>query len=393
MGSIEHPKKSAGGQLGKIDAPLGKKLQAVKWGEFRLGDLFDVLSYKQRFDANKVTLVENSGHPYIVRQGSDNGQKGFIDEDEIYLNDGNTISFGQDTATMFYQEKPYFTGDKIKILKPKMERFSKDNAQFFLATMRRSFSNFSWGTSSFSIGVIENQNITLPTTADNQIDFDFMESFIRELEEERVRELAAYLTASGLADTTLTASEQAALNAFDTLEWGEFRIGELFDVATGSLVSADKLHEGSIPRISVKTTDNGILGMYDTRSLHEARHHRNFISVNFFGNAFYHPYKASIEMKVHCLKIKNKDYTKESGLFFTALLNYILKDKFSYGDQLSSTDLKKLNLRISLPICNGSPDYAIMQDFISAVQKLVIKDVVAYADRKIAATKAVVGKT
>ncbi|MBR5507894.1 MAG: restriction endonuclease subunit S, partial [Clostridia bacterium] len=105
---------------GKIDSPLDKKLQAVKWGEFRLGDLFEVLSYKQRFDANKVSLVKSGGHPYIVRQSSDNGQKGFIDEDEIYLNDGNTISFGQDTATMYYQEAPYFTGDKIKILKPKL---------------------------------------------------------------------------------------------------------------------------------------------------------------------------------------------------------------------------------------------------------------------------------
>lgn len=36
---------------------------------------------------------------------------------------------------------------------------------------------------------------------------------------------------------------------------------------------------------------------------------------------------------------------------------------------------------------DGSPDYAAMRDFISAVQKLVIKDVVKYADQKIAATK------
>ena len=27
-----------------------------------------------------------------------------------------TISFEQDTATIFYQEKPYFTGDKIKVI-------------------------------------------------------------------------------------------------------------------------------------------------------------------------------------------------------------------------------------------------------------------------------------
>lgn len=52
--------------------------------------------------------------------GSNNGCRGFIEQDLIYLNAANTISFGQDTATMFYQEHPYFTGDKIKILSPKI---------------------------------------------------------------------------------------------------------------------------------------------------------------------------------------------------------------------------------------------------------------------------------
>ena len=59
MGSFKSLKKQTGGQPGKIDSPLEKKLQAVKWGEYKLGDLFEVLSYKKRFDANKVTLVEN----------------------------------------------------------------------------------------------------------------------------------------------------------------------------------------------------------------------------------------------------------------------------------------------------------------------------------------------
>lgn len=119
--------------------------------------------------------------------------KGFLNEDKKYLNDGNTISFGQDTATMFYQEKPYFTGDKIKILKPKTKRFNKINSMFFITEMTKAFSNFSWGSSSFSIDVISKQIISLPITSSGEIDFDFMESFIRELEEERIRELAAYL--------------------------------------------------------------------------------------------------------------------------------------------------------------------------------------------------------
>ena len=102
-----------------MNASLNEKLGTVKWGEFKLGDLFEVVSYKKCFDANKVAIIENRGHPYIVRQSTENGRKGNIDEPIKYLNPGNTISFGQDTATMFYQEKPYFTGDKIKILRPK----------------------------------------------------------------------------------------------------------------------------------------------------------------------------------------------------------------------------------------------------------------------------------
>ena len=126
-------------------------MKNVKWGEYKIDDVFEVKSYKKRFDANKVTILPNGKYPYVVRMGSNNGQKGYINENVEYLNKGNTISFGQDTATMYYQEKPYFTGDKIKILEPRDSKFNKMNAQFFIATMKRSFSAFSWGSSSFNV--------------------------------------------------------------------------------------------------------------------------------------------------------------------------------------------------------------------------------------------------
>ena len=94
----------------------------IEWGEFKVVDLFDVKTSKKRFDANKVKVLQ-VGYPYVVRTALNNGIKGFLNENEKYLNLGNTISFGQDTATIFYQEKPYFTGDKIKILVPKHKFF------------------------------------------------------------------------------------------------------------------------------------------------------------------------------------------------------------------------------------------------------------------------------
>lgn len=57
-----------------------------------------------------------------------------------------------------------------------------------------------------------------------------MESFIAELEAERIAELEAYLLATGLKDYTLTAKEQQILDGFETAKFEEFNVIDLFDV-------------------------------------------------------------------------------------------------------------------------------------------------------------------
>ncbi|WP_149032090.1 restriction endonuclease subunit S, partial [Flavobacterium psychrophilum] len=162
----------------------------LKWKEFNIGSLFDIDSYKKRFDANKV-IISETGKPYVVRTSLNNGIRGFINEDEQYLNDGNTISFGQDTATMFYQEQPYFTGDKIKIVKSKDKKFNKLNAQFFIATMTKSFSSFSWGSSSYNIKIIGNQQIQLPIHNDKP-NYELIETFITAIQKLVIKEVVLY---------------------------------------------------------------------------------------------------------------------------------------------------------------------------------------------------------
>ncbi|WP_064724807.1 restriction endonuclease subunit S [Moraxella catarrhalis] len=174
----------------------------VQWGEFRIGDLFDIQTSKKRFDANKVTILEIGRYPYVVRTALNNGIKGYIEEDTQFLNEGNTISFGQDTATVFYQEKPYFTGDKIKIIKPKNNFLSRINAQFILAMMAKSFAKFSWGSSSFKVAILENVIIQLPTK-NGEIDFDFMETLISAIQKLVIKDVVSY------ADKKIAATKQA----------------------------------------------------------------------------------------------------------------------------------------------------------------------------------------
>jgi hypothetical protein len=62
---------------------------------------------------------------------------------------------------------------------------------------------------------------------------------------------------------------------------------------------------------------------------------------------------------------------------------------YSYKNKLGGWNVVK-NKYIQLPIIYGKPDYAIMDTIISAMKKLVVRDVVQYADRKIGATKIVI---
>lgn len=140
---------------------------------------------------------------------------------------------------MFYQEKPYFTGDKIKILKPKYSQFSKKNAQFFLISMRKAFHGFSWGSSRFNVETLNNQKVLLPVREENLIDFDFMEKFIAELENQQVAKLSDYLTANGFDNYEVSNEELTALRKFTEIgidDWGTYTIGSLFaKVATKKL--------------------------------------------------------------------------------------------------------------------------------------------------------------
>ena len=373
--------------------PLNEKLENVKWGNYKLGDIFDILSYKKRFDANKVTIHETGQYPYIVRMGSNNGQKGFINEDIKYLNDGNTISFGQDTATVFYQEKPYFTGDKIKILKPKYKEFSKKNALFFVAALNLSFKSFSWGSSSFNIKIIKNVELTLPSTSDGQINFSFMEAFIAELEAERIAELeaeriaelSAYLRVTGLDDYQLTKDEEKALEKYKTYVWGSFNLKALYGKSTrGKRLKSEDRIPGMLAFVTAGEADEGVSAFIGNKvDIFD----KNTITIDMFGSAKYRNYQYGGDD--HVAIVHTEKIPMEAALFVTSAIHKVAHTgKFNYGHNFYAKDADALD--IMLPIKEGKPDYQEMKMLISAIQKLVIKDVVQYADLKINSTKQVI---
>lgn len=66
----------------------------------------------------------------------------------------------------------------------------------------------------------------------------------------------------------------------------------------------------------------------------------------------------------------------------------VIKCKYSYNNKATKIELK--NSIIHLLTHNNQPHYELMETLISAIQKLVIRDVVEYADRRIEATRQVI---
>ena len=154
--------------------------------------LFNIIPTKKKINASDVEF--NGKYPYVARGEGKNGIRGYIDYDEKYLNEANTISFGQDTATVNYQSHRYFTGDKIQVFKlnKKYGNLTEDKAIYLINAIKKVFERFLWGQQSYALDIISKIKITLPVTADGKPDFDYMERYIRVIEKLTIADVAKY---------------------------------------------------------------------------------------------------------------------------------------------------------------------------------------------------------
>ncbi|GAA7559077.1 restriction endonuclease subunit S [Helicobacter pylori] len=398
--------------------PLSSQLNAIKWGEFRLGDLFEVLPSKKIYHANTIkihdTQIENS-YPYVVRATTNNGIKGFIVDDPTFTNEKNTLSFAQDTFTVFYQKQPYFTGNKVKILKPKFAFKSPKILHFISAILQFILKPLTWGLGSTTESIAEFKfSIPLKPTAKTQtlkdIDFNFMEKFIAELEQCRLAELEAYLKATGLSNTTLSSDEENALNFFNGknsgggggntpcgLTWQSFKLGDLFEVLPSKKIyhaNTIKIHdtqiENSYPYVVHATTNNGIKGfIVDDPTFTNEKNTLSFAQDTF--TVFYQKQPYFTGNKVKILKPKFAFKSPKILHFISAILQFILKP-LTWG--LGSTTESIAEFKFSIPLKPTAKtqtldgiDFHFMCTLINALMKQTIQGVVQYSSAKIHATK------
>lgn len=331
-------------------------------------------------------LTDGDEYDYITRTSLNQGvlqTTGFVNDENI--NNAGTWSLGLLQMDFFYRKKPWYAGQFVRKIVPKIE--IPQGAILYFTTVLNKLKPILLSVLVRNVDeTFLNNTVNLPININNEIDFDFMESFIAELEAERVAELSVYLKVSGLDNYELSSEEERALQEYETLELKEFEYRDIFNrIKQGRRLKKDDQIPGEIPFVMAGTTNTGVVN-YVSNPV--ASFPKNSITIDIFGNTFYRNYDFGAGDDTGVYWNSSISYSKEIMLFFATSMSKSIEGKYSYGKKLRSS--QSLNFKMKLPVINDSPDYQFMELLISAVQKLLIKDVVKYSDAKISATKQVV---
>lgn len=349
---------------------MNSKLDITGWKRFHLyDDLLFSIDAGNKFDKSKMN-VSNPEVDFVSRSNNNNGISCVvdrIDSVEPYKAGNMTIALGGEyLGSCFIQKNDFYTSQNVNVLIPKWDMSDYVKRYISLIIFKESRTYYKAFEDELNRHMTTDFSILLPIEATGNPDWVYMENYIKLIEKKAQKRINILLNLKG---------KQSLV---DTTNWKSFKIKDLFvtikknnqlQVPTGASVNKKDLIDGEIPRITVTNFNNGISGYYSIANDNKKyRIFENFISVSFLKTVFYHPYKASLDMKVHCLQLK--DEKLRDNYFINLFLVTILKESLSgnYADQISSKLLP--DLFIKLPSTDSdTPDWSYMENCMLLIEE------------------------
>ncbi|MFP6154509.1 restriction endonuclease subunit S [Helicobacter pylori] len=384
--------------------PLSSQLNAIKWGEFRLGDLFEI---EKTLSFNKDALTQGQDYDYITRTSQNQGvlqTTGFVNKEN--LNPPFTWSLGLLQMDFFYRKKSWYAGQFMRKITPKTEIKNKINSRIahYFTTLLNALKRPLLSVLVRDIDkTFREQKIQLPLkpTANAQtledIDFNFMEKFIAELE--------AYLKASGLENTTLSNDEENALNVFNNsmggntpcgLMWQSFKLGDLFEIRPTKAYNLTNSHlfdsNAKNPVVTNSSLNNGISG-YSSLEPTEKGNQITYSDTTTSEGIFYQkkPFIGYSHVQgLYPLKY-HEFWNEKTLLYIVVAFKKVACGRFNYGNKFNRKIASEMS--ILLPTNqHGGIDFHFMHTLINALMKQTIQGVAQYCSAKIQATKEVISQ-
>lgn len=398
-------------------------IDTSSWKEFRLDELFEkIKTEKISGKANDFPTCRTDEYTIpLLTAGADNqGLARYAKRSQCPTILKNVISIsanGANTGVTFYQKDEFAVLQDAYAIKLKDIEIPNEQVGLFLTSCISKIlhGNFSW-TYKAGWERIKDLSIKLPVKESEEIDWDYMQERIAELEQERIAELEQYLIATGLNDYELTNEDKEILATKLTdgalqnstsvngclKEARSFKLDELFEKIQTKKICGKandfpvfKSEEYTIPLLTAGVDNQGF-ARYAKR-IQCPTILKNVISISANGAntgvTFYQSDEFAVLQDAYAIKLKNMEIpNKQVGLFLAACINKILHGNFSWTFKAGWERIKEMS--ISLPINeSGEIDWEYMEKYIKATEKIIIRDVMDWKDEMIKKTKEVVGGT
>lgn len=337
----------------------GGKLLHSNWKAFYFTEVFTEIQRGKRLKKADHKVGDT---PYVSSTSFNNGVDGFIGNDSSVrrFEDCLTLANSGSVGSAFYHRYEFIASDHVTQLKK--EGLDKYAYLFMIPLINRLSEKYSFNRE-INDERIKREKLLLPVTDTGEIDFQFMSTFMKQIE-------------TDILGTTLATfqnrliSNQLNINKLGGVNWGKFFIEDIAEIISGKDIYERERVEGINPYITATSNQNGI-GYFvgNTNATLESE----CLSVNRNGSVgycFYHSYKALYGNDTRKLRPKVKN--KYVSLFISMCITN-QREKYGYGYKMGTGRLKRQ--RILLPVNNiGQPDWEFMEEYMRQIESRKILD-------------------
>lgn len=364
--------------------------------EFKVGELFTLTGLKQ-VKSQKNIVESETGISFVIQSTKNNMVKCHVDKQALLesgenVYDGNAIVLGVTLPAVSYQETEFGAS---QVITARRDDLNSSRGLYIVTVMCKALLPKYSYTNKPGIEKYKEDVIQLPVKPNtdalnytqDDIDWDYMESTIRELEESTIRELDAYLKETGLDDYHLTDAEHALLDREPV--FCVFSVGELFDVVgRGTRITKQNRIAGNVPLVTAGKENQGV-------AEHIQKNKQLFrgpvFTIDMFGSAFARDYDFYADDNI--IVFGRDGLSINHYLYVVSALSH-LSNVYGYGNQFRLNSIE--NTFIQLPVKSGTDssnytqediDWDYMASYVRVMEKRVIADVVDYKNEVIALTK------
>ena len=346
------------------------KLTDREWGEFFFSQIFSTIQRGKRL-TKENQIIGNV--PYVSSSSFNNGVDNFISNTENvrFFEHCLTLANSGSVGSAFFQNYKFVASDHITAL---IANNANKYIYLFLSTQIQKIKDKYSFNREINDKRIKREKIILPIDNQGNPDWQFMEDYIKQIEQDKIKQLVGYYQAK-LLDSQL--KNDIGGGKILQIQWDSFSIQDICQIHSGKDIYEKERVSGKLPYITATANNNGIGYFVDN---HNSTLEQGCISVNRNGSvgySFYHDYPALFGNDTRKLIPKNKN--KYCSIFI-ALCITSQKDKYGYGYKMGTARLNKQ--KIMLPIDkNGNPNWQFMEDFIKNIEKDKIETLLSYLNQ------------